>query len=80
MLHKYTHSNSFLILVIAWFDQIRRDIYSVNAETAENNIPSAIADSNEMTEVMDELSNAQLYKTFESLDSYNKNGIYLSLL
>ena len=34
------------------FNQILRDVYSANAEKAEKNIPSAIADSNEMTGFM----------------------------
>ena len=37
------------------FNQILRDVYSANAEKAEKNIPSAIADSNEMTGFMLEL-------------------------
>ncbi|MBO5558410.1 helix-turn-helix transcriptional regulator [Ruminococcus sp.] len=34
------------------FNQMLRDVYSANAEKAEKNIPSAIADSNEMTGFM----------------------------
>ena len=37
------------------FNQILRDVYSANAEKAEKNVPSAIADSNEMTGFMLEL-------------------------
>jgi len=37
------------------FNQILRDVYSANANRAEKNIPSAIADSNEMTGFMLEL-------------------------
>jgi len=37
------------------FNQILRDVYSSNAEKAEKNIPSAIADSNAMTGFMLEL-------------------------
>ena len=37
------------------FNQMLRDVYSANAEKAEKNIPSAIADSNEMTGFMIEL-------------------------
>ena len=37
------------------FNQILRDVYSANAEKAEKNAPSAIADSNEMTGFMLEL-------------------------
>ena len=37
------------------FNQILRDVYSANAEKAENDIPSAIVDSNEMTGFMLEL-------------------------
>ena len=37
------------------FNQILRDVYSANADKAEKNIPSAIADSNEMTGFMLEL-------------------------
>lgn len=37
------------------FNQILRDVYSANADTAEKNVPSAIANSNEMTGFMLEL-------------------------
>lgn len=37
------------------FNQMLRDVYSANADRAEKNIPSAIADSNEMTGFMLEL-------------------------
>ena len=37
------------------FNQMLRDVYSANAEKAEKNTPSAIADSNEMTGFMLEL-------------------------
>ena len=37
------------------FNQILRDVYSVNADRAEKSIPSAITDSNEMTGFMLEL-------------------------
>ena len=37
------------------FNQMLRDVYSANAEKAEKNVPSAIADSNEMTGFMLEL-------------------------
>ena len=37
------------------FNQILRDVYSANADKAEKNIPSAIADSNEMTSFILEL-------------------------
>jgi len=38
--------------IIERFNQILRDVYSANADKAEKNIPSAIADSNEMTGFM----------------------------
>ena len=39
------------------FNQMLRDVYSANADRAEKSIPSAIADSNEMTGFMLELLN-----------------------
>ena len=39
------------------FNQILRDVYNANADNAEKNVPSVIAESNEMTEFMIELLN-----------------------